>query len=142
MVTERRKEYMRQWRERNRSRVDAYQKEYNAKNKERKAEYSRNYYHEHREKELIRMRKYKAANKETCEALRKEYLKKTNRAQPKIMKAISSGRILRQPCEVCGAEPAEAHHDDYNKPLDVRWLCRACHSKWHRNNKPIYYKEE
>ena len=54
--------------------------------------------------------------------------------------AIRDGKITKQPCENCGAEPAQAHHDDYNKPLAVRWLCQTCHTKWHRDNKPIRKK--
>jgi len=46
--------------------------------------------------------------------------------------AISSGRMVRQPCERCGAEKVHAHHDDYSKPLEVRWLCSACHGIEHR----------
>lgn len=138
MVSEARKEYMRRWRAKNKARLDAYQKDYNERNRERKAEYSRKYYHEHKEQELVRMRRYKKDNKEGMEKLRKKYLKKTGRAQPKVMKALSSGKLTRLPCEVCGKEPADAHHDDYNKPLKVRWLCRKCHAEWHRYNKPKY----
>ena len=45
--------------------------------------------------------------------------------------AIRDGRLIRQPCEVCRAEKVEAHHDDYSKPLDVRWLCRKHHLEHH-----------
>jgi ribosomal protein S27AE len=38
-------------------------------------------------------------------------------------RAIRRGELIRQPCEVCGASPAYAHHDDYEQPLKVRWLC-------------------
>lgn len=54
-----------------------------------------------------------------------------------VAKAIRSGMIFRQPCEACGAADAEAHHDDYGKPLGVRWLCDTHHKEWHRANKPI-----
>ena len=36
-----------------------------------------------------------------------------------------------QPCEVCG-ESAQRHHDDYSKPLEVRWLCTRHHGEVHR----------
>lgn len=42
------------------------------------------------------------------------------------------GVIARQPCEHCGAENAEMHHEDYSKPLDVIWLCRRCHMAHHK----------
>jgi len=45
--------------------------------------------------------------------------------------AIKSGLLVRQPCEVCGHSPVEAHHGDYSKPLDVRWLCRTHHLEQH-----------
>lgn len=54
------------------------------------------------------------------------------RATRKANYAISVGRLLREPCERCGATRSEAHHDDYSKPLDVRWLCRSCHCLHHR----------
>jgi hypothetical protein len=36
-----------------------------------------------------------------------------------------------EPCERCGAPDAEKHHDDYSRPLAVRWLCRSCHLALH-----------
>lgn len=47
-------------------------------------------------------------------------------------RAIASGKLVRGACEVCGARRAvEAHHDDYYKPLSVRWLCRKHHRELH-----------
>lgn len=46
--------------------------------------------------------------------------------------AIRSGRLKRQPCEVCGDTRVHAHHDDYAKPLDVRWLCPRHHAEHHK----------
>ena len=47
-------------------------------------------------------------------------------------RVINDGRLTRRPCEKCGAK-AQAHHDDYKKPLDVRWLCPKHHGEHHRN---------
>ena len=44
--------------------------------------------------------------------------------------AVREGRLQRSPCEVCGAK-AEMHHDDYAKPLEVRWLCLKHHRAQH-----------
>lgn len=53
------------------------------------------------------------------------------RARTAVGNALRDGRLQREPCEVCGAH-AEAHHDDYSKPLAVRWLCFAHHREHHR----------
>lgn len=58
-------------------------------------------------------------------------LRYKNKARWALNKAIASGKILREPCELCGEGKAEAHHEDYAKPFDVRWLCRRCHRKEH-----------
>lgn len=54
--------------------------------------------------------------------------------------AIRNGTLTPwQVCSVCNStEKIEGHHDDYTKPLEVRWLCEKCHKEWHRHNKPIY----
>jgi hypothetical protein len=50
---------------------------------------------------------------------------KANRA---VYNALQGGRLTRGPCEVCGTTVrVQAHHDDYSKALDVRWLCFTHH---------------
>ncbi len=56
-------------------------------------------------------------------------------AHADVAKAIRDGFLHRQPCEVCGRENGvEAHHDDYTRTLDVRWMCRSHHRLWHSAN--------
>lgn len=54
------------------------------------------------------------------------------RARTITAQAIAQGILTRQPCEECGNPRSDAHHDDYSKPLRVRWLCRRDHQRWHR----------
>jgi hypothetical protein len=48
--------------------------------------------------------------------------------------AVRSGHLLKpRACESCGKIlRIHGHHDDYSKPLAVRWLCQICHLKIHR----------
>jgi hypothetical protein len=47
---------------------------------------------------------------------------------------IKSGKLIKQPCEECGEKRnVEAHHDDYSRPFDIRWLCKFHHMEHHRN---------
>lgn len=57
-------------------------------------------------------------------------------ARQAVVRAIRSGVLTRGPCEVCGATPADAHHEDYSRPLDVRWLCERHHGAAHRTVAP------
>jgi ribosomal protein S27AE len=36
-----------------------------------------------------------------------------------------------KPCERCGNAKADRHHDDYDKPTEIRWFCRKCHFLHH-----------
>ena len=38
--------------------------------------------------------------------------------------------IKRGVCEKCGNIKSEGHHEDYSKPLEVRWLCLKHHPKF------------
>jgi hypothetical protein len=50
--------------------------------------------------------------------------------------AIRDKKIIKQNCESCGCEESQGHHIDYDKPLEVKWLCRKCHQQEHK----IIYK--
>lgn len=55
------------------------------------------------------------------------------RAQGFVSYAIKRGLLVRpERCESCAklCKP-HAHHDDYSRPLDVRWLCSRCHGREH-----------
>jgi hypothetical protein len=53
------------------------------------------------------------------------------RAREAVNRAVKADKLIKQPCELCGNEPTQAHHDDYAKPLDVRWLCVPHHQAIH-----------
>lgn len=59
---------------------------------------------------------------------------KKRKAHNLVWSAIRKGEIKQLPCEICGANKAVAHHDDYDKPLTVRFLCPVHHEEWHREH--------
>jgi hypothetical protein len=64
---------------------------------------------------------------------RKNPLKR--RAQVAANNALRSGMLPRRDaCECCGRTgvPLQKHHHDYSRPLEVVWLCTACHGLEHR----------
>ena len=46
--------------------------------------------------------------------------------------ALRDGKIEKGPCEVCGDRDVHGHHDDYTKPMKVRWLCPTHHRQHHK----------
>ena len=51
------------------------------------------------------------------------------RCRELTVKAIRLG-IINRPlkCQHCGERlRVDAHHESYNQPLEVQWLCRGCH---------------
>ena len=48
-----------------------------------------------------------------------------------VNNAVRDKRLFKQPCEVCGKTKVHAHHDDYYKPMEVRWLCKKHHLEVH-----------
>jgi hypothetical protein len=56
-----------------------------------------------------------------------DFLKRMRlRAYAMVKAAKKKGTLIPESCSACGAK-AEAHHNDYSKPLEVVWLCRKHH---------------
>lgn len=71
------------------------------------------------------MRNWRKTHKMTLEQRKKDNARSYARMY------LLRGKLLQQPCEVCEDPNTEMHHDDYDKPLEVRWLCRECHLDHH-----------
>lgn len=67
------------------------------------------------------MREYRKTHRLSWEARRKA------NARSYLHQYLRRGHMVKQPCEKCGGLEVEAHHHDYDKPLDVIWLCRGKH---------------
>ena len=61
---------------------------------------------------------------------RRKYPGKEN-TRRKTYKAIIEGRLIKQVCQNCGKQKAQAHHNDYRSYLNITWLCFKCHRKLH-----------
>tara|TARA_R100000808_G_C2020349_1_gene68822 strand:+ start:106 stop:462 length:357 start_codon:yes stop_codon:yes gene_type:complete len=56
------------------------------------------------------------------------------KATTAVNNSIRDGNLVRpDTCELChqAISRIEAHHDDYDRPLQVRWLCAICHRRLH-----------
>ena len=58
--------------------------------------------------------------------------RRRSQCHSQVARAINKGTLVRSPCERCGDPKSVAHHDDYDKPLDVTWLCQPCHKQRHK----------
>lgn len=57
--------------------------------------------------------------------------KRRNRAHVMVARAMRNGDLQKKPCSICGKENAYAHHDNYDFPLDVIFLCQVHHKERH-----------
>jgi hypothetical protein len=64
------------------------------------------------------------------------------KARNALSNAVRDGKVEKLPCAFCGADDnLEAHHHDYAKPLDVTWLCRPCHRRFHALERMATYRD-
>lgn len=94
----------------------------------------------HREYEKKRYDK-SPARRESCRRHASEWASRNKEKRVVhgiVGRAIKSGLLAPEPCETCLAtSPIHAHHDDYAKPLEVRWLCASCHRRHHASRSDV-----
>lgn len=77
-------------------------------------------------------------NPEKIAEINKAYRKENpvkSRCHDIVAYALRKEKVYREPCEICGhTKQVHAHHDDYAKPLEIRWLCPSHHRQWHAEN--------
>lgn len=74
------------------------------------------------------------ASTEINRAWRKEDQRRS-RAHSAVARSIRKGELVQKPCIQCGEIKSIAHHEDYDKPLEVMWLCQPCHKQRHKDLK-------
>ncbi len=81
--------------------------------------------------------KVRAQTSEYKEA-RKEFDKKwTEHNRKKVDAYVKARKIPLEPCLICGTEDnIHRHHFDYDKPLEVVFLCGRHHKEYHRISEP------
>lgn len=93
----------------------------------------------HRSENIAKIREYdRNRGNRLPNGYAKEYREKfpkKYKAHNMVNNAIRDKKLFPEPCEICGTtEAVHAHHDDYDRPLNVRWLCAAHHQQWHAKN--------
>ncbi len=98
------------------------------------------YYLAHREELLEKVKAYQKENlKVNIESSRRyaQRNRKKRAAYDAVQYAIKTGKLTKKPCH-CGKKKAEAHHENYNEPLLVVWLCVRHHNELHYGKKDSY----
>ena len=112
------------------------------KNRAEKIDYYRLYDRQRYRNDPVRQEQArKCAASDAGVAARKRHADR-GRSSPERLARIAVGNAVRdgkitkgEACFFCGCGgKLHAHHHDYSKPLDVFWLCPACHGKLHTVN--------
>ena len=66
---------------------------------------------------------------------KKEWIRRKTRAKNEMYQATKKGIVVRpDECSKCHKKcKPMGHHSDYERPLDVEWLCAKCHGATHSN---------
>ncbi len=119
-----------------------YHKEYYQKNKIRLDKKAKEYKKDEKIKEKYRKynKNWKIKNKERIDTGNKIYKKKYSKKKENKIKIKAQTIAQKIPipkkrlCEMCNKNLAILrHHENYNKPLEVKYLCKICHYKIHHS---------
>jgi hypothetical protein len=60
-----------------------------------------------------------------------------------VRRAVKSKKIIKpESCSVCGnISKLQAHHSNYNEPLNVIWVCITCHVAIHKMKRQAILEE-
>lgn len=95
----------------------------------------------HRQENLEKIREYDKQRAKRPERVKKNLEvsrawrkadKRRQVAHSAVSRAIRAGKLSPEVCARCGNEKSVAHHEDYDKPLEVIWLCQPCHKQRHK----------
>jgi hypothetical protein len=119
VTSEKHRDYCRRYRREHREEIRLSNLKYRESHRDSTREYQKKYFSSHREKVMAAISAWKKKSKEKM-------------AAHKILsRAIASGEVVRPARCSCGNPNPLGHHEDYSKPLDVKWLCPSCHKKLH-----------
>lgn len=90
-------------------------------------------YYEEKRKRLVIKYLHLSLKRSTNPKLKKKYKRDPLKeyARVAVAAAIKRKELTRLPCEKCGNEKSEGHHENYTKPLEVVWLCKKHHVERH-----------
>lgn len=111
-----------------------YMKEWRAKNREHIREYKKKYRRENPEKHIADNKRYREKNMDRARIWTKDYNKRNPEKRKARIMADNNIEIPKnQLCYLCKFNFAtERHHPSYDKPLDVLFTCHGCHADIHR----------
>jgi len=106
--------------------------------------YSPEYYLKHKDEIIKKKKEWRRKNGEKYKNQRKRWRERNrdNILEKYKSKSRNKARQIKIPknqlCNIClGKIATEKHHENYNRPLEVKFLCVKCHKKIHSKYKSV-----